>query len=258
MKFLDVLQLGENEIIALVGAGGKTSTLYAIGEEAKQKGRKVILTTTTKIYYPIDLDISVVVSDDPDNLHDMINHALSIDNVVVVGKTVEAADDINSHPKLLGLDLDLFSSLQSTNADLIVVEADGAAGKPFKAPAGHEPMIPASSTIVMPIVGIDCIKQPLNAVTVHRADMIAQIAGMKAEDKITPEVVATVFTSELGYRKGLPSAVKWIPFINKVGQSSAELALAREIAVQIRQKILCTVLIGAAIEEDPLREVVGP
>ena len=155
MKFLDVLPLGKNEIIALVGAGGKTSTMLAIGEEAKQKGLKVILTTTTKMVYPIDLDISVVVSDDPDNLHNMVNHALSLDNVVIVGKTVEAVSDINSPPKLIGLDLDLFSSLQSTNADLIIVEADGASGKPLKAPAAHEPVIPACSTLVMPIVGID-------------------------------------------------------------------------------------------------------
>ena len=107
MKFLDVLPLGKNEIIALVGAGGKTSTMLAIGEEAKQKGLKVILTTTTKMVYPIDLDISVVVSDDPDNLHNMVNHALSLDNVVIVGKTVEAVSDINSPPKLIGLDLEI-------------------------------------------------------------------------------------------------------------------------------------------------------
>ncbi len=38
--------------ICAVGAGGKTSLLHRLAEEYRARGRKVLLTTTTKMYLP--------------------------------------------------------------------------------------------------------------------------------------------------------------------------------------------------------------
>ena len=258
MKFFDVLKPEPKDIISLVGAGGKTSTMFAIGKEAEKNGFKTILTTTTKIFYPTDSTLKVIVSDSPDELYDQINNAFTDNNVLIVGKSVGGGSVLNSPTKLWGLDDDLFKVLAATKTDLIIVEADGSARKPLKAPATHEPVIPKSSTIVMPIVGIDCINMCLCSDYVHRPEVIAEIAGSELGDKITTDVVASVFSSALGYRKGLTAGSSWVPFINKV-ESSSDLDLAREVAYKITckvgQEIHFKLLIGAALQEEPIKEV---
>jgi probable selenium-dependent hydroxylase accessory protein YqeC len=251
MKFFDALTLEKKEVIALVGAGGKTSVMLAMAKEAEQQKRKTILTTTTKIFKPKDRNMKVIVSAEPDTLLEQINHAFVEHHVVVVAKRI-----VPGQPdKLDGFDDALIHVLQSTFTELILVEADGAAGRPFKAPAPHEPVIPVGTTLVIPIVGIDCIQKELNAKNVHRPEIIAKIAAIAMGEKITPAVVATVFTSVLGYRKGVPSEARWIPFINKIG-TPMELSLAREIAAAIRTKIPATILIGTAQNESPVKEVI--
>ncbi|WP_076411720.1 selenium cofactor biosynthesis protein YqeC [Shewanella sp. UCD-KL12] len=42
----------ECRLIALVGGGGKTSCAFTLGEQAKQAGLRVLITTTTKMYRP--------------------------------------------------------------------------------------------------------------------------------------------------------------------------------------------------------------
>lgn len=46
------LNIKTGEIISLVGGGGKTTTLYMLANELKNKNKKVLVTTTTAIYSP--------------------------------------------------------------------------------------------------------------------------------------------------------------------------------------------------------------
>ncbi|MCW3490139.1 selenium cofactor biosynthesis protein YqeC [Dethiobacter alkaliphilus] len=251
MQFLQALSPGRREIIVLTGAGGKTSAMFAMAKEAVKEGRKVILAITTKIYEPEGWN--VLLADEPEILCRRINSILADDVAVVVGEKRLPGFP----PKLTGLDTDLFASLASTSADLIIVEADGSAGLPFKAPAEHEPVIPPGTTLVMPVVGIDCIGLPLNPANVHRPRLVAQIAGADLESRVTAKTVAAVLTSTDGYRKNVPPQARWIPFINKV-QTAPQMAAALDIAREITAKIPSSVLIGAAMQKDPVREVVGP
>ena len=41
------LDMARHRMVALVGAGGKTSTLYALARQAADSGRTVVVTTTT-------------------------------------------------------------------------------------------------------------------------------------------------------------------------------------------------------------------
>ena len=43
------LDMARHRMVALVGAGGKTSTLYALARQAADSGRTVVVTTTTHI-----------------------------------------------------------------------------------------------------------------------------------------------------------------------------------------------------------------
>ena len=46
------INLTKKEIISFVGGGGKTTTMFSLAEELKAMGKKVLVTTTTKIFVP--------------------------------------------------------------------------------------------------------------------------------------------------------------------------------------------------------------
>ena len=50
MRIKDNIVIKSKEVISIVGAGGKTSLMYALGKELRNK--KVLLSTTTKILPP--------------------------------------------------------------------------------------------------------------------------------------------------------------------------------------------------------------
>ena len=57
----------------------------------------------------------------------------------------------------------------AAEVDLVVVEADGAAGKPLTAPRAYEPVIPAATDLLVPVVGADVIGAPLTPERVLQA-----------------------------------------------------------------------------------------
>ena len=52
MTLAEAFSIGDKEVISLVGAGGKTTLLYALGRELSTLRTGIILTTTTKIFEP--------------------------------------------------------------------------------------------------------------------------------------------------------------------------------------------------------------
>src|SRR5262245_56788606 len=52
MHLAEALDLRRGEMAALIGAGGKTTTMFRLAKELRDEGRKVLATTTTKIFKP--------------------------------------------------------------------------------------------------------------------------------------------------------------------------------------------------------------
>ena len=98
----------------------------------------------------------------------------------------------------------------------ILNEADGSRMRPFKAPAAHEPVIPAETTLVVPVVGADVFGQPLDAEHVHRPELVSALSGAPLGAPITPEIVARVLAHPEGGRKGVPAGARVVVLINKV------------------------------------------
>src|SRR2546430_17614853 len=48
----DLIDLPAHPLITIVGAGGKTTTMYSLASELANRGKRVITTTTTQIFYP--------------------------------------------------------------------------------------------------------------------------------------------------------------------------------------------------------------
>ncbi len=141
-------------------------------------------------------------------------------------------------------------------ADVILVEADGSRRLPFKAPAEHEPVVPAGTTILVPLVGLDVLGQPLDAEHVHRAQLVEGLAGAVPGEPITPGIVARVLAHRQGGAKGLPPGARLVPLLNKAdvdaggGQEVARLLLAADLPDEV--------VLGAAETAEPVPRSLGP
>jgi molybdenum cofactor cytidylyltransferase len=192
-----------------------------------------------------------LVSEDEETLLAQLPAALAIhSHVIVAGGIVVERDKVQGVPPAL---LDRIAALPAVDA--VIVEADGSRRLPFKAPAPHEPVIPASATIVVPIAGLDVLGQPLDTEHVHRPQLVAELTGAAPGDPVTPTMIAAVLAHPQGGAKDAPPSARLIPTLNKV-EDEATLAAAREIArLLLTHPRVDSVLIGAAQADDPVQEV---
>lgn len=159
------LGIGERpELVAFVGGGGKTSLMFALAAELP--GRTVVTTTTRIFAAQMKLAPAVVFADDLSRLDEILaTHGCCL----VVGR-VEGE-------KAFGVDPHLPASLLARpDVDFVLVEADGSRMRPIKAPAGHEPVIPPETTLLVPVAGIDALDGPLDIVA-HRPEKIREITN---------------------------------------------------------------------------------
>lgn len=248
MRLINALGVRRGDIVALVGAGGKTSAMFVLGEEACALGLRVVLTTTTRIYCPPAREGQPVILRAGPELVRQVGKALEESLVVVAGAGIDGEN------KIIGVDRDLAGSFPEAGADLVAIEADGSAGRPFKAPQAWEPVIPQQTTLVVPVVGIDCLGKPLSGEYIHRPEMVASLTGLKSGQAVTPEVVAGVLGHRRGYRKGIPPGCHWVPLINKV-ETEDDLKQARKLAGLLGRAGAGRVVMAAVRDFDPVKEV---
>jgi probable selenium-dependent hydroxylase accessory protein YqeC len=127
--------------------------------------------------------------------------------------------------------------------------------RPFKAPAGHEPVIPGETTLVVPVVGADVLGQRLDDEHVHRPELVAALSGASVGAAITPEIVARVLAHPSGGRKGVPAHARVVVMINKVDRL-ADRAPVHETADRLlREPAIHAVVLTTVRGRTPVLEV---
>ena len=137
----------------------------------------------------------------------------------------------------------------------IVNEADGAAGRPLKAPREGEPVIPGTTTLLVPVMGIDGIGRPLAEETVFRSAIASRLLNLRIGSVITEEAVSRLLPELI---KSSPAGSRVIPLINKVdipgGREKAE-RLARFI-LSLDQPGIRRVVLGQLRHTPAITEIV--
>jgi probable selenium-dependent hydroxylase accessory protein YqeC len=205
------LGLEAKEHVALVGGGGKTRLMFALAEELRQAKKRVITSTTTKIWHRQASDATHVGL--------VQSHPSWRDELTGVLKTYGhgfLAHSLLESGKVRGIDPSLADELyQDKEVDYLIVEADGAAGRPVKAPAGHEPVIPDSATRVVGMLGLEALGQELSPEIVFRMDLFCNLAKIEERERITAPVLSRLFLRPEGLFKGTPASAKRVAFLNK-------------------------------------------
>lgn len=227
----DTFGIKEKEVISLVGAGGKTSLMQALANELSMNGSTVITTTTTKILESQSPSPCLIVEPDEEKLFELLLQALETHLHVTL-----ASARLPEQGKLDGVSPRLIERMAALpKVDYIVIEADGAARRPLKAPNATEPVIPSCTSLVIAVAGIDALGKPLNKENAFRPEIISMLTGLSLNEEITPATIATLLTHPQGSAKGSPPGARIVPFINKVG-SYVELRQAEEIAQKIIER----------------------
>ncbi len=250
MKLADALGMTPDEVVALVGGGGKSTAMFRLAREIVEKGGRAITTTTTRIF-GAQIVLSPAHVPAGEATRERVDAALSKHGqVLVIGATDRESG------KAEGVSLDLFKQLRAWFPDACLLnEADGSRMRPFKAPAGHEPVIPLETTLVVPVVGADVFGKMLDDDHVHRPELISALSGALLGAPITPEIVARVLAHPDGGRKGVPAGARVIVVINKV-ESLSDRKPAHETAERLlREPAIHSVILTTLRGEDPVLEV---
>ena len=209
-------------VFATVGGGGKTTILFALAAEWEAAGDHdgvgglTVLTTTTKMTIPREgrtLPLAIGRDD--------AFRAGALDDIRLRGlSSAVVGSGRGDRERVLGVDPAWpRRAVDAGLASLVGVEADGSKGRPFKAPALHEPVIPEGVDVVAAVIGAGVLGRPLDERSVHRPEIVAQIAGAEIGDEITPELAARVLTSPDGGRKGVPESAEFVVLVSGVGRN---------------------------------------
>lgn len=209
MTLVQAFSIGEKEVISLVGAGGKTTLLYALGRELSALRCGVILTTTTKILEPepspffrqfLSPELSAVKKWVTEHIH---RHQCLL---LARGRLPNG--------KLEGICPEWVEELFSMDGvSTIVNEADGSAGRPLKAPRDGEPVIPHNTTLLVPVMGIDGMGRPLDEQAVFRSAIASRLLNLPIGSTVTEDAIVRLVMESV---KSGPAGARIVPLINKV------------------------------------------
>ena len=212
-------------MVAVVGAGGKTTLVYALAAEARASGLRVLVTTTTHMGTLGEATTGPVLVESESGGaavgRDLARALAAHGRATVLGRRLRA-------DKLEGLAPERVDALAGA-ADLVLVEADGARGRSLKAPAAHEPVIPSSTTLVVVVAALDALGAPLDEARVHRVDATALAAGVAAGTLVDAGVMSGALAHPGSYPSRIPAGARSAVFLNKADDAAAQDA-ARAVA----------------------------
>ncbi|MBN1944879.1 MAG: putative selenium-dependent hydroxylase accessory protein YqeC [Bradymonadales bacterium] len=260
---LAAFDLTHHRFIHLIGGGGKTTLMLAMARAFAARGMCAIATTSTRIRRSEGEALEeLVIGQDVREIATRARTVLAERNPIVLAYQGEAE-------KLVGFSADQLEQLahlvlaqqretgdrggppnwepdgrsRERIADALIVEADGAAGRPLKAHHSLEPVIAPSADLVIVVVGAWCLGQPLDDRAVHRAELFARRLGCEPGTPLEVRHVAGILFHPEGYLARVPPGAEVMLAVTSRGGDDRGLARALELADE-KQRLARIVRVG--------------
>ncbi len=217
-------------VTAVVGAGGKKSTLYELAEELC----RAVLTATVRIP-PFEAHVNrLVTTDDPVKI-------ASKNESWPLGLVAERDGNRNRYR---GYDTGTIDEFAAATDVPILLKADGARTRWFKAPGADEPQLPSETDLVVPVASAKVVGERLNKDRVHRPERVASLLDRPVGGRIEPEDVATVLDDERGGLKDVPAGARIVPLINMVDGDRLESVAGRIADLLLSSERIDRIVLG--------------
>jgi probable selenium-dependent hydroxylase accessory protein YqeC len=238
-------------LVAVVGAGGKKTTLWRLAE----RHDRAVVTAATRIPMFEERVSDLVVTGDP-----VAAVAAAFDREAdgewpwPLGLVPGRADDVRYE----GYDTGTVSALAEAvgdDLDAVLLKADGARNRLFKAPDEHEPQVPDRADTVLPVASARAVGEPLDEEHVHRPGLVGGVAGLAPGEEIRPVHVARVLASERGGLKDVPQGATAVPVVNMC-DDEALAATGRTVAEGVLERADVPRVVLARMDRGRVVEVV--
>lgn len=216
--FSEALALQKGDVVSISGGGGKTGLLYTLARENYLGSG--LYTTTTKMFDPhlsahpfqnIYLDWN---SSDPP--------PFTTGSCFVAGEILRSAES-GMKNKVQGLSNKLLMNWISMDSwPILIIEADGAAGKPVKFPSRNEPVIPEHTNHAIGCIGLEVLGKQISKSLVHRLELFQSNLPLGKDSEICPETLAALINLSDGLFKNCPENVKRTVVLNKIDLLNSE------------------------------------
>lgn len=239
-------------IIAVVGAGGKKTTLHRLIEAHRIIGTKRIALTATVKMAPAakSLNIPMIVGD-AKGLLPAVQSTLGSNTCVLI-----AAPSTTSG-RLSGIPQELIQPIHDEGMfNVTFVKADGARMRLIKAPNDDEPILPNGTTTILPIVSARVFGKPISSRIAHRPEKLLTVINDVTDAGLQPRHIARFLASDKGALHQI-RCPRIVPVINMVDKPEL-LDLAREtakVALSMTDRY-DRVILASMLAASPLIEVV--
>ena len=191
-------------VVSLVGAGGKTSLIFQLANEAKSYGATVLVTTTTKMWFPEKHQYDFI---------DLSGDAFRSHPKSVPAGIYVAGINAKQDRKMRGAsEKNIRESLKKF--DLVLIEADGSATKSLKGWKNSEPVILPETNYTIGVVDISTIGKPITPEHIHRFKIFSELTKASEGEILAIHHLQRLITANnglLGKSQG-----KAIVYLNKM------------------------------------------
>lgn len=156
MNLYDTLRLTDAHSIALCGAGGKTTLLYALAEAARRQRKRVLVTTSTHIMQPEPAETLRFYEA---SRLDSLESICAAGQIAVVGTSC-------GHKKITGISPMMVDTAMQC-CDVFLYEADGSHRLPVKCHNATEPVVWFGTDAVVCVLGLSALGRPAQEIC-HR------------------------------------------------------------------------------------------
>ena len=208
MNILESFRINHPVKLAAVGAGGKTSFLFALAREIPGK---CIITTTTHISIEQSNRGDIRLLSNDLNLYKKIIAAPENATIIIVG-TQQGRERVNGPDQAILAQLHTLCEQENLS---LLVEADGSKKLPLKAFANHEPAVPEWIDIIVHIIGWNSIGKQVDDTNIFRVDRYCELTNQKKGDIINFSSIANLLLHEKGGKKAIKHNQRSIIFFNQ-------------------------------------------